>query len=182
MSHFLGLSSDLQSDYLHDLNMLITVRMMMEKGLPICEDWKIGESILEQVLTTLFGWGRIEEIENEGYFIKVELSEDNIYRVNSCLGELGDEYSGEAFPFEVHEEGISLEFFNCSIPLFSIFDELFSLSELIGNIANSTMSAEDLSDRVAELPSLSKRRIRRGFIGRNARMSKKVMRNLNRTM
>ncbi|MDQ0896403.1 MULTISPECIES: hypothetical protein [unclassified Paenibacillus] len=175
MSHFLGLTTDVQSEYLQGLNMLVTVRMMMEKGLPIYEDWKIGENILEQVLTTLFGWERIEEIENEGYFIKVELSEDNIDRVNGCLGELGDE--NESLPYEVHEEGISLEFFNCSVPLFEIFDELLSLSELIVSIANSTMSAEALTERVTESPTLSKRRIRRGVTARKARMSQKIMRN-----
>ncbi|CAG7651425.1 hypothetical protein ACFQI7_28230 [Paenibacillus allorhizosphaerae] len=176
MSHFLGLNVDTLSDYLHDLSMLITVRMMVEKGLPICEDWKVGENILDQVLTTLFGWERIEEIPNVGYFVDVVLTEGNIERVRGILGELGDDNTGECLAYEVQEEGISLEFYNCNVPLYAVFEGLFNLSELIKKIANSTMSAEVLSGHVAELPTLLKRRLRRGVTARKASGSPKTMR------
>jgi hypothetical protein len=161
MSHFLQLTYDTLSDYTTDLDILVTVRMMLEVGLPVNENWVVGRISTEDVLKVIFGCEDIEE-DNKGLQVPVSLNEKQVGKVRDFIkGKFESELSGDEFPVEVRLEGIHFGVYETPACMHEMFDDFFGLSRFLIELQNSTISAEVMIEKVEGVPAAKPRRIRR---------------------
>jgi hypothetical protein len=147
MSHFLQLTYDSLSNYTSDLDILVTLRMMLEEGLPVNEKWVVGRITTSDVLKVIFGCENMEE-DNMGLQIPVSLNEKQVGKVRDFIkGKFEPELLGDEFPVEVKPEGIHFGFYDTPACMHEMFDDFLALSRFLIELQNSTISAEAMIEK-----------------------------------